>query len=264
MNELIKITENEQGELFIDSRIMATALGIEHKALLSNIDKHRNNVEENFGRVSFEMEAFQSNGGVQQNRVAYLSEDQATFIATLSRNSENVIKFKAGLVKAFSAAKKQIAPIIPMNPFSTMSRKQMLQLAIESEEEKEALRLELKTANNENESLTIVTDLQKKQLQIAAPKVKYVDEVLKSESSHTTTIIAKEMGMSAIALNAKLYKKGVIRKTASGTWVLYAKYEARGYTKTNTHSFTDSHGLTRTSINTVWTEIGRQFIHSIL
>lgn len=96
-----------------------------------------------------------------------------------------------------------------------------------------------------------------------APKVDYYEEVLQSESDITTTIIAKEMGMSAITLNKVLRNKGV-QFRQGGAWVLYAKHQNKGFTKTKTHPYVDSHGKLQTSILTVWTEKGRQFIHSLL
>lgn len=255
MNELIKITENEQGVKIVSARLLYEFLEV--KTDFTHWCKRMFDYGFEDGK-DFTSFLTESNGGRPSIDYA-LTMDTAKEIAMVQR-SEKGKQARLYFIEMEKVAKQTV----PFNPFFTMSRKQMLQMAIESEEEKEALRLELKAANNENESLTIVTDLQKKQLQIAAPKVKYVDNVLKSESAHTTTVIAKGHGMSAISLNAVLHQKGVIFKTASGTWVLYAKYQDRGFTKTNTHSFTDSHGLTRTSINTVWTEIGRQFIHSIL
>ena len=88
-----------------------------------------------------------------------------------------------------------------------------------------------------------------------APKVDYYNKVLDSESSFTTTQIAKEIEMSAIQLNVLLSNLGVQFKQ-SGQWMLTAKYQDKGYTKTRTHTLPD--GNTRHS--TTWTEKGRQFI----
>lgn len=63
-------------------------------------------------------------------------------------------------------------------------------------------------------------------------------------------------------LNRKLHQKGVQYKQ-SGQWVLYAKYQDKGYTKTITRTYTGTTGATHTSQLTVWTESGRQFIHSL-
>ena len=64
-------------------------------------------------------------------------------------------------------------------------------------------------------------------------------------------------------LNKKLQDLKVQYKL-SGQWVLYAKYQSKGYTDTRTHQYTDSQGASRTSMLTVWTEQGRKFIHSLI
>lgn len=48
----------------------------------------------------------------------------------------------------------------------------------------------------------------------------------------------------------------------NGTWVLYEKYQNKGFTKTKTHFYVDN-GVQKTSMLTVWTERGRLFIHSL-
>ncbi len=128
----------------------------------------------------------------------------------------------------------------------------VLQLAQNfAEEQRKRIALEQKTA------------LQSVELQKQAPKVAYHDEVLTSKSTHNTNKIAKELGMSAITLNRKLHGLGVQYKQ-NGTWLLYHKYQNKGYTKTETHTYTNSNGETKTSMQTVWTEKGREFIHSLL
>ncbi len=128
----------------------------------------------------------------------------------------------------------------------------VLQLAQNfAEEQRKRIALEQKTA------------LQSAELQKQAPKVAYHDEVLTSKSTHNTNKIAKELGMSAISLNRKLHELGIQYKQ-NGTWLLYHKHQNKGYTKTETYTYTNSSGETKTSMQTVWTEKGRQFVHSLL
>jgi len=95
------------------------------------------------------------------------------------------------------------------------------------------------------------------------PKALYHDEVLTSKTAITTTVIAKELGMSAEALNKKLHSLGVQFKV-NGTWILYAKYQDKDYTKTKTATFEDSKGNQQSHIQTYWTEKGRNFIHGMV
>lgn len=93
-----------------------------------------------------------------------------------------------------------------------------------------------------------------------APKVEYVDQVLLSNDSINITVIAKELGMSAMALNRQLIEKKILYKSGN-TYVLFSKYQGEGYTKTKTHHYTDSLGHDRTQIQTYWTEKGRMFLY---
>nr|DAF18182.1 MAG TPA: antirepressor protein [Caudoviricetes sp.] len=138
---------------------------------------------------------------------------------------------------------------LAQNPVSNLSKIDLAQMVIESEREKERLQIQ--------------NQLQSEELQKQAPKVAYYEEVLQSQSTYNTNQIAKELGTSAITLNKKLRDLGVQYKQG-GTWLLYHKYQNKGYTKTQTYPFVDSNGNTQTSMQTVWTEEGRLFIHKIL
>lgn len=119
-------------------------------------------------------------------------------------------------------------------------------------------------------SLTQEVSFQKEQLQLAeatiqkqAPAVMYVNQVLKSESSYTTTTIAKELGLAAKSLNLKL-KALKIQYYHDGHWVLTHQFQNKGYTQTRTHTYYDKENNQQTSLQTVWTEKGRAFIHGKL
>lgn len=121
----------------------------------------------------------------------------------------------------------------------------------------------LEQSRAEAQRLQMQNEIQEQQLPIQAPKVEYHDKVLASQSTYNTTQIAKEFGWGAVTLNKKLQDLGIQYKQ-HGQWLLYAKYQGKGYTKTVTHCFTNSNGETRTEQRTVWTEVGRKFIHSAL
>jgi Rha family phage regulatory protein len=92
------------------------------------------------------------------------------------------------------------------------------------------------------------------------PKVQYYNEVLTSETGYPITIIAKDLGMSAQRLNEILHEYKVIYKVRD-TWVLYAKYQGRGFTKTYTFTHPDKTGTKLISeVVTTWTEVGRQWL----
>lgn len=95
------------------------------------------------------------------------------------------------------------------------------------------------------------------------PKVQYVDNVLQSVNTYTSTQMAKELSLrTAEQLHKSLKGKGVMFYQ-SGQWMLTARYSENGYTKTRTSQFTRSDGSIGTNTITVWTELGRSFLHKI-
>lgn len=119
----------------------------------------------------------------------------------------------------------------------------------------------LEVAKAEKERLQAENQLQSEQLRLAAPKVKYVDEVLQSSQTYTSTQVAKELSMrEAEQLHKALKSKGIMFKQ-SGQWMLTAKYSEKGYTKPRTVTFLRSDGSQGTNTITVWTERGRAFLH---
>lgn len=101
-----------------------------------------------------------------------------------------------------------------------------------------------------------------KQIELQAPKVEYYDDVLNSQSTYTTTQIAKELGIGAPTLNQKLHKLGVQYKQ-NGSWLVYYKYQNQGFTKSKTLKF-QQNGRITTKMSFEWTEKGREFIHKLL
>ena len=124
------------------------------------------------------------------------------------------------------------------------------------------LQKRLEQAKAEKQLLEAKAHEQERVIQEQAPKVEYFDDVLNSTSTYTATQIAKEFGWGAETLNRKLHEKGVQYKQ-SGQWLLYAKYQDKGYTRTVTRSYSGTSGKIHTSQQTVWTEPGRHFIHSL-
>ncbi|MCS3100224.1 phage antirepressor KilAC domain-containing protein [Bacteroides ovatus] len=68
---------------------------------------------------------------------------------------------------------------------------------------------------------------------------------MQSQSTYTTTQIAKELGMTAGMLNKRLRWAG-IQFRQSGQWLLKAPYQNQGYTATRTHVWESRTGETGT------------------
>lgn len=106
-------------------------------------------------------------------------------------------------------------------------------------------------------------EVQQEHIRALEPKAEYTDEVLQSPNTYTFTQMAKELDFRTVAhLTAYLKKKGVIFRQ-SGRWMTTADHSGKGYTKTRTVAFDHSDGRPDTTVYTVWTEPGRQFLHRI-
>ena len=107
-----------------------------------------------------------------------------------------------------------------------------------------------------------IIEIKNSEIKELLPDAEYTRETLKSVSTFTTTQIAKELGLSAVTLNKKL-RDCSIQYNVNSQWVLYAKYQDKGYVETSTYTETKD-GITKTYHLTVWTEAGRRFIHDLL
>ncbi|KKI63146.1 phage antirepressor KilAC domain-containing protein [Staphylococcus cohnii] len=110
-----------------------------------------------------------------------------------------------------------------------------------------------------NEELQLENSIQKQQIGELKPKATYYDLVLQNKSLLSVSKIAKDYGMSARALNTLLHDLGIQYKQGD-IWLLYAKYQDKGYTQTSTYALDEEHS----KVSTKWTQQGRLFIYDLL
>lgn len=108
MDTALEITAID-GEHRVDSRLVAQSLGIEHKHLLETVQTYLTELE-TLGLLPFQTEAVKQPRarGTKYLKYTLLNEDQAIFLATLSRNTRQVVDFKLKLTKAFSEARQRL------------------------------------------------------------------------------------------------------------------------------------------------------------
>lgn len=121
----------------------------------------------------------------------------------------------------------------------------------------------LKAGNGDGKVLQETVAVQRQYIEEMKPKAIYYDMVLKCKGAVNISVIAKDYGWSAQQLNKYLHKKGVQYKKGT-TWLLYQKYAACGYTRSNTYVYEDSNGLKHAQVHTKWTQKGRLFIYELL
>ena len=93
-----------EGEPRINSRDLATGLGVDHSSTFRLVKTYEKKMEE-FGKVGFKIEPSISG---QKVKCAFLNESQAIFLTQLSRNTETVVQFKLHLTKLFEQYRNQM------------------------------------------------------------------------------------------------------------------------------------------------------------
>lgn len=240
MNQLV--LTNKKGDNITTSLIIAETFGKRHDHVLRDIQELTCSKEfslSNFGESEY------TNDRGKTYPMYEITKDGFSFLV-MGYTGEKAAEFKETFILEFNkrdAMLKSDDYILLRSQEILTNRMKALELVLEQKDRR--------------------LELQQTVIRQAAPKVEYYEEVLQSESSHLTNTIAKELGMSATTLNKRLDIAGIQYKQA-GSWVLRAKYQGRGLTKTKTYTFNDNHGKTQTSIQTVWTEKGREFIHKVI
>jgi len=141
----------------------------------------------------------------------------------------------------------------------SLTMKDVALMLLASEEEKERLMQEKAQVETTLQLKEAQVTLANQVIQVQAPKVKFYDDVLQSQSLHQTTKIAADLGMTAIALNQLLARHGYIFKMG-GDWVASAKIKDKDYMKSRTHFYYDSHGVQQSTLHFYWTERGRVWL----
>ncbi|EDS02127.1 phage regulatory protein/antirepressor Ant [Alistipes putredinis] len=128
----------------------------------------------------------------------------------------------------------------------------------------EILHNRLKLAEQQLQIAQGTIEKQEEAIKTLTPKAQYTDEVLQSTSTYTLTQIAHDLGLRSVhALTRILMEKKMLYRQ-SGQWQPTAKVADKGYFDTRTAKFVKSDNTIGTSMTTVITESGRQFLHSLI
>ncbi|MDH5104649.1 antA/AntB antirepressor family protein [Lentilactobacillus diolivorans] len=96
------------------------------------------------------------------------------------------------------------------------------------------------------------------------PAADYTQKMLANPGLETTSMIAKNYGMSTAKFNQLLHKMGIQYRQGK-TWLLYAKYQNCGYTHVEPFAYFDQKVGTKKVANTMkWTQLGQKFLYDFL
>lgn len=233
MNDLINVTLNENQEPVVSGRQLHQVLGVktEYKKWFSRMTDYGFTENEDFVRVTQKCPTL---GGVQNMTDHVLKLDMAKEIAMIQRTDKGkeVRQYFIQVEKDFNSPEKIMARALKI-----ADRK-----IISLEHKNEALQLELEEARKQTD---------------------YLDLILQTKDMLTTTQIAQDYGMSANKFNQILKQAGIQRKV-NGQWILYTKYQGKGYIASRTFDYVGKDNKVHSKITTVWTQLGRRFIYEKL
>lgn len=124
-------------------------------------------------------------------------------------------------------------------------------------------RLKTEKLEAEKEVLALENKAKEQVINELRPKLNYLDVILGSKNLLNITQIAKDYGMSGVAMN-KILEGLHIQYKQRDQWLLYSRYQSMGYTSSETTSYYDTKGQLQTRLATKWTQKGRLFLYEIL
>ena len=233
MNNLINVTLNKNQEPVVSGRQLHQVLGVktEYKKWFSRMTDYGFTENEDFVRVTQKCPTL---GGVQNTTDHVLKLDMAKEIAMIQRTDKGkeVRQYFIQVEKDFNSPEKIMARALKIADSKIISL----------EHKNEVLQLELEEARKQTD---------------------YLDLILQTKDMLTTTQIAQDYGMSANKFNQILKQVGIQRKV-NGQWILYTKYQGKGYIASRTFDYVGKDNKVHSKITTVWTQLGRRFIYEKL
>ena len=198
--------------------------------------------------------------------------DQKVNVLTEDGLYEVLMQSRKPIAKQFKKGVKQILKEIrttggyiatQVNETPEMIMARALKVAEHTIEEHEkrmkALAEENEAQKRINKQLEADTQMKAEEIKKLTPDADYARQILTAVNTWNTNIIAKEMGMSAVTLNQHLQRLGIQYKQHK-VWILSAKYQGKGYTKTQTYNYFNSAGEVCTRMQQEWTEVGRRWL----
>lgn len=194
MNSIV--TLNDTNCPITTSLAIAEGVGGTHKSVIQLIRQNASDFEE-FGPLAFEMRVVKRpQGGGSKVEYAILNEQQSALLLTYFRNNDTVKAFKKALIKAFFEMRDELNK--RQAPAENLSRMDILQLAMQSEEDR--IRLEQEKLKLEH------------QIEEEAPRVAFAKQVEVAPDAISVAQAAKIIGTGQRRLFAFLRQIGWITR----------------------------------------------------
>ncbi|WP_270245739.1 phage antirepressor [Lactococcus lactis] len=185
-----------------------------------------------------------------QNRNMWFLTEDGLYEVLMSSKKQQAKVFKKKVKEILKTIRKHGAYMTNEVIEKTLTSPDfIIQLATKLKDEQEA-RLELE---KENSQLSL-------DLAEATEKTRYLDLILDSPDELIVKQIAQDYGISAVKFNQILNKLRIQYKQ-NNQWILYSKFQGKGYIKSRTFNYIGSDKKQHTRINTCWTQKGREFLY---
>lgn len=254
MNNLVASIDVKEyeGQPVVSSREVANNFEKKHKHVLESIENLKEGVAEKSADLFIESK-YQHPQNKQWYKEYLLTRDGFSLLV-MGFTGAKALEWKLKYIEAFNKMEQYIKE----QQVPQLTEKQMLQLQILNGDEMERIGALKQYEGVITKPLIDTIEKQSDAINELKPHAEYAERVLEDKKTLLTpTQIAKDFGMAGKALNALLHDLGVQYKQ-NGQWLLYAKYQGKGYTGPYQPDIPNAKPQTR------WTQAGKKFIHDIL
>lgn len=254
MNDLVASIDVKEyeGQPVVSSREVANNFEKQHKHVLECIENLKEGVAEKSADLFIESK-YQHPQNKQYYKEYLLTRDGFSLLV-MGFTGAKALQWKLKYIEAFNKMEQYIKE----QRVPQLTEKQMLQLQILNGNEMERIGALKQYEGVITKPLIDTIEKQSDAINELKPHAEYAERVLEDKKTLLTpTQIAKDFGMAGKSLNALLHDLGVQYKQ-NGQWLLYAKYQGKGYTGPYQADIPNAKPQTR------WTQAGKKFIHDIL
>lgn len=240
MNEIILKEQN--GQVVVSSREVAEHFGKRHTHVLDSIKAFENEFSTAEFSALFKIGSYKASNG--KTNIEYLMNRDGFSLLTMGFNGKEALQWKLKYIRAFNQMEEHL------KNGNQLTEEERLKLQLFSKDASEV-------AYAHNRLVELQTAPLVAKIEEQTPKVEYHDNVLNKENLLSTTIVAKDLGMTAIKLHQILNRNKIIYKNKQGVWIPYKNYEWLVSEKyADYKSYTTANSLPCLK----WTEKGRKWI----